>query len=112
MENLKRLRDQSQRVDAGFVQGMLHDKDIKLMSFNQAESYTRLFPRLSHVILPKGIVNLSERYPSSDIHLLSSTVNLMGRKTLPPALIYLLLRPLWKCIAVPTGFTRQVNSLH
>ncbi len=78
--------------DNPFVQEMLHSKDIRLMSFNQAESYTRLFPGLSHVILPKGIVNLSERYPSSDIHLLASTVNLIVRKTLHPALIYLLLK--------------------
>jgi TRAP-type uncharacterized transport system substrate-binding protein len=75
-----------------FVQDMLHSKDIKLMSFNQAESYTRLFPGLSHVFLPKGIVNLTERNPSSDIHLLASTVNLIVRKNLHPALVYLLLK--------------------
>jgi len=79
-------------ADNPFVQEMLHSKDIKLMSFNQAESYTRLFPGLSHVVLPKGIVNLTERYPSSDIHLLASTVNLIVRKSLHPALVYLLLK--------------------
>jgi TRAP-type uncharacterized transport system substrate-binding protein len=78
--------------DNPFVQEMLHNKNIKLMSFNQAESYTRLFPSLSHVVLPKGIVSLSERDPSSDIHLLASTVNLIVHKSLHPALAYLLLK--------------------
>jgi len=39
----------------------LHAKDIKLMNFSQAEAYTRLFPDLSHVILPRGVINLSKK---------------------------------------------------
>ncbi|MGC1403047.1 MAG: TAXI family TRAP transporter solute-binding subunit [Thermodesulfobacteriota bacterium] len=74
------------------VQEMLYRKDIKLMSFGQAEAYTRLFPGLSHVILPRGILNLSERTPPSDVHLLASTANLIVRKDLHPALAYLLLK--------------------
>ncbi len=79
-------------TDSLFVQEMLHNKDIKLMSFSQAEAYTRFFPGLSHVVLPRGILNLPERYPPSDIHLLASTTNLIVRKDLHPALGYLLLK--------------------
>ena len=78
--------------DSPFVQEMLQSKDIKLMSFSQAEAITRLIPGLSHVVLPKGILNLSEKYPPSDIHLLASTANLIVRKSLHPALGYLLLK--------------------
>ena len=78
--------------DSPMVQEMLQSKDIKLMNFSQAEAYTRLFPGLSHVVLPKGILNLSEKYPPADIHLLASTANLIVRKSLHPALGYLLLK--------------------
>jgi TRAP-type uncharacterized transport system substrate-binding protein len=70
----------------------LHAKDIKLMNFSQAEAYTRLFPDLSHVILPRGVINPSKKFPPSDIHLLSPTTNLIVRKSLHPALVYLLLK--------------------
>jgi uncharacterized protein len=79
-------------IDSLFVQEMLHNKDVKLMSFSQAEAYTRFFPGLSHVVLPKGILNLPERKPLSDIHLLASTANLIVRKDLHPALGYLLMK--------------------
>ncbi len=74
------------------IQELLHAKGVKLMSFSQAEAYTRHFPDLFHVVLPKGIVNPAQRFPRSDIHLLSPTTNLIARKDLHPALVYLLLK--------------------
>jgi TRAP-type uncharacterized transport system substrate-binding protein len=78
-------------VDNIFVQDLLNSQNAKLMSLNQAEAYTRVFPALSHVILPKGVVNLAKKLPASDIHLLSPTTNLVVRDTMHPALMYLLL---------------------
>ena len=78
-------------ADNIFVQELLHSKNVKLMSLSQAEAYTRLFPALYHVILPKGIVNLAKRLPPSDIHLVGPTTNLIVRDTMHPALMYLLL---------------------
>jgi hypothetical protein len=72
------------------------------MSFSQAEAYTRLFPGLSHVVLPKGTINLSEKNPPSDIHLLASTANLIVRKNLHPAMSYL----------PPGGDTDSVDRNH
>ena len=77
--------------DNNLVRELLYAPEIKLMNFRQAEAYTRLFPALSHVILPAGILNLSQKRPPQDIHLLASTTNLIVRKSLHPALIYLLL---------------------
>jgi TRAP-type uncharacterized transport system substrate-binding protein len=79
-------------ADNRWVSRLLHAKDIKLMNFTQAETYTRLFPDLAHVILPKGILSLSRKFPASDIHLLSPRVDLIVRKDLHPALVYLLLK--------------------
>jgi len=78
-------------ADNIFVQDLLHSQDVKLMSLSQAEAYTRVFPVLSHVILPKGVVNLAKRLPASDIHLLAATTNLVVRDMMHPALMYLLL---------------------
>jgi TRAP-type uncharacterized transport system substrate-binding protein len=79
-------------ADSQMVLKLLHSEGIKLMNFSQAEAYTRLFPALSHVILPRGVLNLPKRFPHSDIHLLSPTANLIVRKSLHPALVYLLLK--------------------
>jgi TRAP-type uncharacterized transport system substrate-binding protein len=79
-------------ADSQVVTKLLNAKGIKLMNFSQAEAYTRLFPALSHVILPRGVLSLPNRLPSSDIHLLSPTANLIVRKGLHPALVYLLLK--------------------
>jgi len=77
--------------DNALVKELLYAPEIKLMNFKQAEAYTRLFPALSHVILPEGILNLSKKTPPQDLHLLASTTSLIVRKDLHPALIYLLL---------------------
>ena len=79
-------------ADNRFVVSLLNAKDIKLMNFTQAETYTRLFPDLAHVILPRGVLNPSKRFPASDVHLLSPRVDLIVRKNLHPALVYLLLK--------------------
>jgi TRAP-type uncharacterized transport system substrate-binding protein len=78
-------------ADSQIVTRLLNTEGIKLMNFSQAEAYTRLFPSLSHVVLPRGVMNLPNRLPPTDIHLLSPTANLIVRKDLHPALVYLLL---------------------
>jgi TRAP-type uncharacterized transport system substrate-binding protein len=70
----------------------LNTKTIKLLSLSQAEAYARRFPDLSHVVLPRGVIDPGKRNPPSDVHLLSPTTNLIIRKDLHPALIYLLLK--------------------
>jgi TRAP-type uncharacterized transport system substrate-binding protein len=79
-------------TDSELVRELITAPGIKLMSLSQAEAYTRLFPHLSHVILPKGVLNPSKRFPASDVHLLAPTTNLLVQKDLHPALAYLLLK--------------------
>jgi hypothetical protein len=78
-------------ADNALVQELLRAEGIKLMNFRQAEAYTRLYPALSQVILPKGILDLSKNKPAMDIHLLATTTNLIVRKNLHPAMMFLLL---------------------
>lgn len=78
--------------DNELILELLKAKDIKLMNMSQAEAYTLLFPDLSHVVLPRGVIDPEKQNPPSDVHLLSPTTNLIVRKERHPALVYLLLK--------------------
>jgi TRAP-type uncharacterized transport system substrate-binding protein len=79
-------------ADNQIILKFLKEKDIKLMDFSQVEAYTRLFPYLDHVILPRGILDPSKRLPASDVNLLSPKVDLIVQKDMHPALVYLFLK--------------------
>jgi TRAP-type uncharacterized transport system substrate-binding protein len=78
--------------DNPLILELLNAKGIKLMNMSQPEAYTRRFPDLAHVILPRGVIDSRRRNPPYDVHLLSPTTNLIIRKDLHPALVYLLLK--------------------
>ncbi len=77
--------------DNSLVRELLYAPGAKLLNFRRAEAYTRLFPALSHIVLPEGILNLPEKNPPKDIHLVATTTSLVVRQSLPLALQYLLL---------------------
>ncbi len=77
--------------DNPLIQLLLYSPKVKLLSFKQAEAYTRLIQAFSHVVLPKGILDINKKIPSDDVHLLAVTTSLIVRKDLHPALQYLLL---------------------
>jgi hypothetical protein len=79
-------------ADNQIILKFLKEKDIKLMNFSQVEAYTRLFPYLDHVILPRGILDPPKRFPASDVNLLSPKVDLIVQKDMHPALVYLFLK--------------------
>ncbi|MEP6723716.1 MAG: TAXI family TRAP transporter solute-binding subunit [Variovorax sp.] len=68
------------------VQRLLRNGDIKLMDFGQADAYTRRFPFLSAVTLPRGVVDLSKDLPPADVSLLAATTSLLSRDQTHPAL--------------------------
>jgi len=88
-------------VDAIFLMGedtspavlrkLLLATDIHLLSFAQAEAYTRRFSYLSVLKLPQGTIDLGRNIPAQDVYLIGPTVELVARKNLHPALSDLLL---------------------
>ena len=46
------------------VQSLLRDPTIQLMNLPQAEAFTRLFPYLTRLILPQGVVDLEKDIPA------------------------------------------------
>jgi hypothetical protein len=65
---------------------------VRLMNMTQAASYTRLFPFLSSVMLPRGVIDLVRDIPAQDTILLAANANLVVRKELHPALASLLIQ--------------------
>jgi uncharacterized protein len=79
----------SSAPDAPLIQMLLQTPGIRLFDFAQAEAYTRRFPFLSHVVLPRGIVDLGRDLPPKDYHLIAPTATLVARDDLHPALVNL-----------------------
>lgn len=82
----------SSAPDAPLIQMLLQTPGIQLVDFPQAEAYTRRFPFLSHVVLPRGIADLGKNLPVRDYHLIAPTATLVARADLHPALVDLFVR--------------------
>lgn len=88
-------------VDAIFLMGdsatreLMHRlrqaPDIQLMSFRLADAYLRRFQFLSKLTLPEGALDFVHDYPPHDVQLIGTTVELVARDTLHPALSDLLI---------------------
>ncbi|MDO5691723.1 MAG: TAXI family TRAP transporter solute-binding subunit [Pseudomonadota bacterium] len=65
---------------------LLHAPGIALMDVAQADAYTRRFPFLQSITLPRGVVDLSADVPPRDIGLLATTTSLLTREDTHPAL--------------------------
>jgi TRAP transporter TAXI family solute receptor len=92
---------QQEWVDAAFIiaapeasvaQVLLRSPGVNVMSFAQAEAYTRRFPFLTRVTLPRGVVDLVRDWPPRNTTMLAATANLVVREDLHPALVSLLLQ--------------------
>jgi TRAP-type uncharacterized transport system substrate-binding protein len=79
---------------------------IQLMSVAQAEAIAKLVPGLKHVVLWRGLIDLSRDIPKTDIDLLASRNRLLVRKELHPTLQYLLLEAMREVHSAPGPFNR------
>ena len=82
----------SSAPEAPLIQMLLQTPGIRLFNFTQAEAYTRRLPFLTHVTLPRGIVDLGRDIPNQDYHLIAPTATLVARESLHPALIDLFVK--------------------
>ena len=71
------------------VQMLLQTPGVKLMDFAQSEAYSRRFPFLTPVVLPRGIVDLARDQPPQDVRLVATTTALLSRDGTHPALVQL-----------------------
>jgi TRAP transporter TAXI family solute receptor len=78
--------------EAPFIARMLRDPELRLMSFSQADAYTKRFFFLSRVVLPRGAIDLVRDLPRQDTTLVAPTAQLVSRSDLHPTLQTLLLQ--------------------
>lgn len=79
----------SSAPNSSVIQKLLRAPVVDLFDFSQAEAYTRRFPYLSQVTLPRGLINLGRDEPPRDVHLIALTTMLVAREDLHPALVNL-----------------------
>lgn len=77
--------------EAPIVRDFYQTPGIRLMSFEQADAYGNLFPYLSKVTIPRGIVSIEHDVPKQNIDVLAATATLVGKDNISPALVTLLL---------------------
>jgi len=81
-------------LSAPFVQALLRDPTVRLMSVAQAEALTRVYPFLVRLVLPQGVIDFERNIPANDVDLIANTNTVLVRKTLHPELVYLLAQTL------------------
>jgi TRAP transporter TAXI family solute receptor len=79
-------------VEAPAVKKLLADKRVNLLEFERADAYLALYPFLRKVVVPEGVGSLPANLPPRDVDLIASTLSLVVRDDLHPAIQFLLLR--------------------
>lgn len=77
---------------AELIGSLLRSPGISLMSFAQADAYTRIFPYLAKVTLPAGVIDLAGQIPATDIDLVAAQAALVARNDVHPAVVGLLVQ--------------------
>jgi len=102
-------------IDAVFVVGptqsslvwaLLYTPGVRLMSLTHAEAYTRRFPYLAHLVLPRGAIDLTQDIPPYDTQLVSPMATLLVREDTHPALIDLLMQAASEVHGAPGVFQK------
>jgi hypothetical protein len=91
------------------VQMLLQTPGVKLMDFEQSEAYSRRFPFLTPVVLPRGVVDLAHDLPASDMRLVATTTSLLSRHETHPAIVELFVQAA-RDIHGPAGWFNRARA--
>ena len=78
--------------DVPHIRELLLAPGIRLLSFTRTAAYTKVFPFLSAISLPRGAIDLVRDIPPHDVTLLAPTANLVAKETFHPALVDLMMQ--------------------
>jgi TRAP transporter TAXI family solute receptor len=93
--------------NAPSVEDLLNNSDVRLLNFSSADAFTRVFPDLVRLVLPKGVVQLDPPIPPDDTTLVGTTAKVLIRDDLHPALVQLLAQTLKEEHSGPALFQRS-----
>ena len=78
-------------AEAPILQKFYDIPGIRLMSFDQADAYTRSLTYLSKVNVPRGLLSIERDIPRQDIQVIAPTATLVTHDNVSPAMISLML---------------------
>ena len=93
--------------DATAVKSFLGNPDVRLLGFPMAEAFTRIFPELVRLVLPKGVVDIDRTIPADDVPLIGTTSKVLVRSDLHPEIVELLLQTMTETHSGPEIFQRS-----
>ena len=93
--------------DATAVKSFLGNPDVQLMGFPTAEAFTRIYPDLIRLVLPKGVVDIDRVIPPEDVPLIGTTTKVLVRSDLHPEIVQLLLQTMVITHSGPEIFQRS-----
>lgn len=88
------------------ISEMVADPQLKLLSLDTSEAFSRKFSFMHHLTLPEGALDLARNIPSHDVQLVAPTATLVVKESMHPALVYLMM----KVIAEVHGGASMFNS--
>ena len=93
--------------DATAVKSLLGNPKVRLLGFPMAEAFTRIYPDLVRLLLPKGVVDIDRAIPSEDVPLIGTTSKVLVRSDLHPEIVQLLLQTMVETHSGPEIFQRS-----
>jgi TRAP-type uncharacterized transport system substrate-binding protein len=73
------------------IRGLIRHPSLHVLRLSQLGAIVRRFPHLDRLVVPMGAYDLATNLPSADLELLASSVELVARSDLHPAISDLLL---------------------
>jgi uncharacterized protein len=74
-----------------FIADLANDSSLRLLGIAEAEGITRHLPSLSTAVLPRGSYSIAQDIPPKDLELLTASVDVVVKKDIDPAALYMLL---------------------
>jgi NMT1-like family len=87
------------------VQALLRNLDARLLSFEMADAYTRIYPDLVRLTLPRGVLDIERNIPPSDVSLIANVNRVQVRSDLHSEIVYLLSKTMLEEHSEPGIFT-------
>jgi len=90
--------------ESPLVHELLTTESLDLQSIRRADAFVALYPHLSKLVLPAGVADLAKNRPPADVLLLAPKASLVVRRSLHPAIQYLLLEAAEEMHSGPSVF--------
>ncbi len=78
-------------AEAPSLKDYLYYPGIRIMQLEQAEAFTRIFPYLTKLNAPRGVLSIEFDRPRRDIDLIAPTAALVAKSNVNPAIVSLIL---------------------